>query len=148
MSRTHSAYQRTLSKRDFHARKRRCAVQCCNRPARPLQRYSGSTDRAAIALSRRCSLRSASPTEPSRVGFTIVAASIAFVAALTLALSELAPPTQAEQSDASTIGQLKHREGQAIFRFDTFGDEQLWTDTLRMHEVIPKVDPATALAVG
>jgi len=99
-------------------------------------------------LSRRCSLRSASPTEPSRVGFTIVAASIAFVAALTLALSELAPPTQAEQSDASTIGQLKHREGQAIFRFDTFGDEQLWTDTLRMHEVIPKVDPATALAVG
>ena len=39
-------------------------------------------------------------------------------------------------------------EGQAIFRFDTFGDEQLWTDVLRMHEVIPTVDPATALAVG
>ena len=37
---------------------------------------------------------------------------------------------------------------QAIFRFDTFGDEQLWTDVLRMHEVIPTVDPATALAVG
>ena len=39
-------------------------------------------------------------------------------------------------------------EGQAIFRFDTFGDEQLWTDFLRMHEVIPRVDPATALDVG
>ena len=39
-------------------------------------------------------------------------------------------------------------EGQKIFRFDTFGDEQLWTDVLRMHEVIPTVDPATALAVG
>jgi mono/diheme cytochrome c family protein len=39
--------------------------------------------------------------------------------------------------------------GQAIFRFDTFGDEQLWTDVLRMHEVIPTtVSPATALAVG
>ena len=38
--------------------------------------------------------------------------------------------------------------GQDIFRFDTFGDEQLWTDVLRMHEVIPTVDPATALAVG
>src|SRR5258706_10303085 len=40
------------------------------------------------------------------------------------------------------------RQGQSIFRFDTFGDEQLWTDVLRMHEVIPTVDPATALAVG
>jgi mono/diheme cytochrome c family protein len=40
-------------------------------------------------------------------------------------------------------------EGQRIFRFDTFGDEQLWTDKLRMHEVIEKnVDPTTALKVG
>lgn len=39
--------------------------------------------------------------------------------------------------------------GQQIFRFDTFGDEQLWTDTLRMHEVIQSsVSPATALSVG
>ena len=42
----------------------------------------------------------------------------------------------------------RHSDGQAIFRFDTFGDEQFWTDVLRMHEVIPTVDPATALAVG
>jgi hypothetical protein len=40
------------------------------------------------------------------------------------------------------------RDGRHIFRFDTFGDEQLWTDVLRMHEVIPGVDPATALSVG
>jgi len=39
-------------------------------------------------------------------------------------------------------------EGRQIFRYDTFGDEQLWTDVLRMHEVIPTVPPATALAVG
>jgi mono/diheme cytochrome c family protein len=39
-------------------------------------------------------------------------------------------------------------DGQTIFRFDTFGDEQLWTDVLRMHEVIPAVDPTTALSVG
>jgi hypothetical protein len=38
--------------------------------------------------------------------------------------------------------------GQEIFRYDTFGDEQLWTNVLRMHEVIPAVDPATALSVG
>src|SRR5574340_149372 len=40
-------------------------------------------------------------------------------------------------------------EGRDIFRFETFGPETFWTDTLRMHEVIEKaVDPKTALAVG
>ena len=40
-------------------------------------------------------------------------------------------------------------EGQRIFRFDTFGDEKFWTDTLHMHEVVEQnVDPTTALAVG
>ena len=40
-------------------------------------------------------------------------------------------------------------DGRDIFRFDTFGDETFWTDTLRMHEVIrTAVSPATALAVG
>ncbi len=39
--------------------------------------------------------------------------------------------------------------GQEIFRFDTFGDEQFWTDTLRMHEVITQaVSPSVALSVG
>ncbi len=39
--------------------------------------------------------------------------------------------------------------GKQIFRFDTFGDETQWTDTLRMHEVISSaVDPITALSVG
>jgi mono/diheme cytochrome c family protein len=40
-------------------------------------------------------------------------------------------------------------EGKDIFRFDTYGDETFWTDTLRLHEVIQAaVDPTTALAVG
>jgi hypothetical protein len=39
--------------------------------------------------------------------------------------------------------------GQTIFRFDTYGDQTFWTDTLRMHEVIrTSVSPATALSVG
>src|SRR6476469_7168430 len=39
--------------------------------------------------------------------------------------------------------------GKIVFRFDTFGDEAKWTDTLRMHEVISTaVDPTTALSVG
>jgi mono/diheme cytochrome c family protein len=39
--------------------------------------------------------------------------------------------------------------GRDIFRFDTFGDETFWTDTLRIHEVISAgVSPTTALSVG
>ena len=49
---------------------------------------------------------------------------------------------------AASLGQPQPNDGQAIFRFDTFGDEQLWTKTLRMHEAIVSVSPATALAVG
>ena len=39
-------------------------------------------------------------------------------------------------------------EGRQIFRFDTFGDEQLWTGVLRMQEALASVSPATALKVG
>ena len=47
-------------------------------------------------------------------------------------------------ADAELVAQ-----GRQIFRFDTFGDETQWTDTLRMHEVIATaVDPVTALSVG
>jgi hypothetical protein len=42
----------------------------------------------------------------------------------------------------------KPPDGQQIFRFDTFGDEQLWTDVLRIHEVLPSVTPATALTMA
>jgi mono/diheme cytochrome c family protein/cytochrome c5 len=39
--------------------------------------------------------------------------------------------------------------GKQTFRFDTYGDETFWTDTLRIHEVIESgMSPVTALAVG
>ena len=49
------------------------------------------------------------------------------------------------------------RRGARIFRYDTFGDEQFWGDTLKLHRAIagerfggvgPGVSPATALQVG
>jgi hypothetical protein len=50
---------------------------------------------------------------------------------------------------ASPMSPAMIAEGKMIFRFDTFGDETFWTDTLRMHEVIRSaVDPLTALSVG
>ena len=39
-------------------------------------------------------------------------------------------------------------DGRSIFRFDTFGDEQLWTDVLQIHQALQDVTPRTALAVG
>jgi mono/diheme cytochrome c family protein len=52
--------------------------------------------------------------------------------------------TQTAMTEAELVA-----KGKEIFRFDTFGDESQWTDTLRMHEVIrTAVDPVTALSVG
>lgn len=48
-------------------------------------------------------------------------------------------------------------EGRQIFRFDTYGDESFWGDTIKLHQAIqgtrfggvgPGVSPKTALAVG
>jgi mono/diheme cytochrome c family protein len=53
-------------------------------------------------------------------------------------------PTGPEPPDPALVAQ-----GKDIFRFDTFGDETFWTDTLRIHDVITSaVDPTTALSVG
>jgi mono/diheme cytochrome c family protein len=50
---------------------------------------------------------------------------------------------------STVIDPVVAAEGQQIFRYDTFGDETQWSDTLRMHEVIAAaVDPTTALTVG
>jgi mono/diheme cytochrome c family protein len=70
----------------------------------------------------------------------IGAASIVFVLAFTSAL--------ADRRGDEANGPGKPLDGQAVFRFDTFGDEQLWTNVLRMNEAIATVSPATALAVG
>ena len=66
----------------------------------------------------------------------VAAVSGVFVLTLVLAISAHTRPTQAAE------------DGQSIFRFDTFGDEQLWTDTLLMHQALQNVTPRTALGVG
>ena len=71
---------------------------------------------------------------------------VSVVASLALFLSACGDdgPSGIEPPDPTLVA-----EGKDIFRFDTYGDETFWTDTLRIHEVIQAaVDPATALAVG
>src|SRR6185295_15325303 len=60
-----------------------------------------------------------------------------------------AAPTAGNTVDSAKSSSALIAEGQRIFRFDTFGYEQLWTGKLRLHEVVEKsVDPTTALSVG
>ena len=39
-------------------------------------------------------------------------------------------------------------EGRQIFRYDTFGDEAFWGDTLKLHKAVAKLSPNEALALG
>src|SRR5713101_184695 len=63
------------------------------------------------------------------------------------------PPADAVKSAAASVID----EGRQTFRFDTFGDEAFWGDTLKIHQALEGsarggvgggVGPATALAVG
>ncbi|SIR06174.1 hypothetical protein SAMN05421829_109131 [Aromatoleum tolulyticum] len=85
------------------------------------------------------------------------------LAALALAGQKIAISDDVAQSGKRLDQQIDRQaqqtlaEGRETFRFDTFGDEAFWGDTLRLHEAIkgaqlggvgPGVSPKTALAVG
>jgi mono/diheme cytochrome c family protein len=79
------------------------------------------------------------------------------MAALALACGQAKPPVAANSSEGLGSGMVSasdqksqgNEDGRRIFRFDTFGDEQFWTDTLHMNQVVEtSVDPTTALKVG
>ena len=66
------------------------------------------------------------------------------VALIALAACDFSGPSGPADLDPALVG-----KGKAVFRYDTYGDETFWTDTLRMHEVIrTAVSPKTALSVG
>ena len=105
--------------------------------------------------------------------FAVVAVSGTAVAAMVLAVaaySQTAPAVEtgvapqaavvkALTADSTIVENAKTllEKGRAIFRFETFGDEAWWTDTIQLHKAIAGerhggigagVSPATALAVG
>jgi hypothetical protein len=86
------------------------------------------------------------------------AIAVALVLALTLALRGAnAPSGTPFDRVISANNQKLLADGRQIFRFDTFGDEAFWGDTLKLHRAIAGaknggvgggVSPKTALAVG
>ncbi len=102
---------------------------------------------AAMLVKRSRALASQNPALP-KLGYGAQEAS-----------REPSNATSGRQFDAETAANHFRllREGRRIFRFDTFGDESWWGDTLRLHEAIegaklggvgPGVSPKIALGVG
>jgi mono/diheme cytochrome c family protein len=85
--------------------------------------------------------RSLSAQQPSRGTRATAVALYCLVGALAGCSDDGQGPTE------PTPDQLA--EGKQTFRFETFGDETFWTDSLRIHEVIQSaVSPQAALGVG
>jgi hypothetical protein len=80
--------------------------------------------------------------------FVLAASSAATLRTAAFPLLQGPALSVSHQADQDAARRAKPIAGQTIFRFDTFDDEQLWTNVLRMHEAIPTVNPVIALAVG
>ena len=88
----------------------------------------------------------------------IVTGAVLLIAAM-FAISRSAPVKahSTNQNSVALNALNKVAQGEQIFRFDTFGDQAFWGETLQLHQAIegaglggvgPGVSPKTALAVG
>jgi hypothetical protein len=92
------------------------------------------------------------------LSFFLAVIGLGGLAAAALADDGHSGPNQHEQDSSSPQRDRDLlRRGQQVFRFDTFGDEAFWGDTLHLHQAIEGsgfggvgagVSPKTALAVG
>ena len=83
-------------------------------------------------------------TRSPRTGLTLLALATMVMAVALGGCGTKQSQTVKEDGSAGSVA-----DGQRTFRYDTFGDEQFWTDTLKMNQVVEKaVDPTTALKVG
>jgi hypothetical protein len=89
----------------------------------------------------------------------LVAFGLVYVTERSRAQQRVAMPPKTDESDSRTDGNALPvlEDGKQIFRFDTFGDEAFWGDTLKLHRAIEGtklggvgagVSPKTSLAVG
>src|SRR5512138_2258235 len=96
-------------------------------------------------------------SRPQRLSYLFVV--VPFLLAGAIAISYSSPGTMraSRQNSAILNAVQKIENGEQVFRFDTFGDEAFWGDTLKLHQAIeganlggvgPGVSPKTALAVG
>ena len=114
-----------------------------------------STDRGTDTLRRGIGARRPALSLMRRGKWTVgIAFGVVSVLAATT-LTAAASPSTADHGGNSAARLIA--EGKQTFRFDTFGDQAFWGDTLRLHQAIagaknggvgPGVSPRTALSVG
>jgi hypothetical protein len=89
--------------------------------------------------------------------FVIVLIVAALAAARQSPQSSRPPAATPQETEVSSNASRMMDEGRRAFRYDTFGDEAFWGDTLKLHNAIagaqhggvgPGVSPKTALSVG
>jgi hypothetical protein len=95
---------------------------------------------------------------PTRVRIHVIVAVMVLLIATFLTISRSPSVGAASNKNPAVENAIqKVEQGQQIFRFDTFGDQTFWGDTLKLHQAIegaglggvgPGVSPKTALAVG
>ena len=94
-----------------------------------------------------------------KVRTSLIVAIAVFCIATIVAITRTSPvgAQSTHQNPVIANAAQKLQAGEQTFRFDTFGDEAFWGDTLKLHQAIegaqlggvgPGVSPATALAVG
>jgi hypothetical protein len=97
-------------------------------------------------------------SQPKLRGYTIVTLTVLSIIAL-IAISHSAPVSAKSPKRNPVVENATQKvlQGEQVFRFDTFGDQAFWGDTLKLHQALegaklggvgPGVSPKTALAVG
>src|SRR3954451_21133290 len=86
------------------------------------------------------------------------AAALMLAGALLLNASAVSKPTAGRPAPANSISEQRlFSQGRAVFRYDTFGDQGFWGDSLQLHKAIegsklggvgPGLSPRNALAAG
>jgi hypothetical protein len=95
----------------------------------------------------------------SRISLAAILAAVSSFALVGASRPPAPKPTAPSRADASVAryAQAMLADGKQTFRFDTFGSEAFWGDTLQLHKAIagarnggvgPGVSPKTALSVG
>jgi hypothetical protein len=93
-----------------------------------------------------------------RIAKVLVTATVLLIATFLIHASRSTSiGSDASQDPVVQNATQKVQQGEQIFRFDTFGDQAFWGDTLKLHQAIegaalggvgPGVSPKTALSVG
>ena len=88
------------------------------------------------------------PRHRNRVLHYSILMALGLIGATALYAIGAAPADGQYDAAISRNAQQMLADGKQTFRFDTFGDEAFWGDTLKLHQSIAKLSPKKALGLG